>query len=161
MRPVLEKTLKNLNLYANLALSRDQNEASSVILGTPSIPTLSRLSANGRLWVGGSSIRPISVTKWVWMASLTINFSTMQKLEDSFESSWIIALTDRQTRRLLADRKASFHRNSTSWIRTATSCLQKALSVKKPCSVFLDPRSQRAGSHKFGAVIVVVSELVS
>ena len=35
------------------------------LLGTPSIPTLSRLSANGRLWVGGSSIGPISVAKWL------------------------------------------------------------------------------------------------
>ena len=36
-----------------------------LILGTPSIPTLSRLSSNGRLWVGGSNPWTISVAKWV------------------------------------------------------------------------------------------------
>ena len=34
-------------------------------LGTPSIPTFPRLSEKGRLWVGGSSIGPINVTKWL------------------------------------------------------------------------------------------------
>ena len=34
-------------------------------LGTPSIPNFSPLSANGRLWVGGSIIGPISVAKWL------------------------------------------------------------------------------------------------
>ena len=33
--------------------------------GTPSISTLSCLSANGRSWMGGSSIGPISVAKWL------------------------------------------------------------------------------------------------
>ena len=50
--------------YREKKLKRSQSLDSYLsCLGTPSIPTLSRLSENGRLWMGGSSIGTISMAK--------------------------------------------------------------------------------------------------
>ena len=50
----------------------------------PSIPTLPRLSANEQLWVGGSSIRPISVAKWVNHKSFVLSLA-----RDDKKTGWV------------------------------------------------------------------------
>ena len=57
---------RQLTYYREKKLKRTQSLDSYLsCLGTPSIPTLSRLSENGRLWMGGSSIGTISMAKWL------------------------------------------------------------------------------------------------